>query len=138
MARVLLSFKDLVARGLFKTRTTLKSLQKKKGFPRAHQIGPRNHKWYEDEIEAWEAWIANQPNDPPLLRGAAKASKAAKEERERLRQETQQTEARQTQSPDTAPEDTAKAPDYGNSNNCNSAIPSPQNNKTETLAGRKS
>ena len=55
MARKILRFNDLVARGTVKNRPTFTRWVKNLGFPPGFMIGPNTRVWFEDEIESWEA-----------------------------------------------------------------------------------
>jgi predicted DNA-binding transcriptional regulator AlpA len=54
----ILRFPDLVARGLFQSRMTLKRAIDGQGFPPGILITPNSRAWYESEVEAW---IASRP-----------------------------------------------------------------------------
>lgn len=54
----MLRFPDLVARGLFNSRMTLKRAIDNQGFPPGILITPNSRAWSEGEIDAW---IASRP-----------------------------------------------------------------------------
>jgi predicted DNA-binding transcriptional regulator AlpA len=51
-------FPDLVARGIFNSRMTLKRAIDALGFPPGILLTPNSRAWREDEVEAW---IASRP-----------------------------------------------------------------------------
>jgi predicted DNA-binding transcriptional regulator AlpA len=81
---VLLRFRDLKARGIVKTRPTLKRRVKKDGFPPGRMTGPNERTWTEEEVDAW---YRTRPVEGPALRGAAKRN------RERARKAADSTAA---------------------------------------------
>ena len=54
----LLRFPDLIARGLFNSRMTLKRAIDTQGFPPGVLITPNARAWGEDEVNAW---VASRP-----------------------------------------------------------------------------
>lgn len=74
----LLTYYDLVARGIVNNRTTLDRRIKRKQFPRPIRIGLRNNAWIEDEVDAWEAERVAE-RDEEALTPATQLVLAAKE-----------------------------------------------------------
>jgi hypothetical protein len=58
----LLRYVDLVDRGLFRNRQSLKNAQEKYGFPRGRLLTPNTRVW--DEEEEIDPWLANRPTAP--------------------------------------------------------------------------
>jgi hypothetical protein len=65
---VLLRFPDLKRRGIAKSWTQLRRLEKHCGFPPGRMCGPQTRTWTEQEVDEW--YFA-QPVEGPKLRGAA-------------------------------------------------------------------
>jgi predicted DNA-binding transcriptional regulator AlpA len=53
--RKFLTFKELVRRGIFNNRMTLKRAMDKHGFPRPYRPGDRRVLWAEAQVDAWLA-----------------------------------------------------------------------------------
>jgi predicted DNA-binding transcriptional regulator AlpA len=73
----LLRFPDLIARGLFNSRMTLKRAIDTQGFPPGVLITPNARAWSEDEVNAW---VASRPAARKAGRQKAAPSGAAQVE----------------------------------------------------------
>ena len=58
-----LRFADLRARGIIRTRATLRNRILRHGFPLGHQIGPNIRAWTVNEVELWLE--SRPPPKPP-------------------------------------------------------------------------
>jgi predicted DNA-binding transcriptional regulator AlpA len=70
----MLRFPDLIARGLFNSRMTLKRAIDAQGFPPGILITPNARAWDETEIDAW---LANRPSGKKTVRQKAAPLSAA-------------------------------------------------------------
>ena len=73
----LLRFPDLIARGLFNSRMTLKRAIDTQGFPPGVLITPNARVWSEDEVNAW---VASRPAARKAVRQEAAPQCAAQVE----------------------------------------------------------
>lgn len=73
----LLRFPDLIARGLFNSRMTLKRAIDTQGFPPGVLITPNARAWDEDEVNAW---VTSRPAARKVIRQKAAPQCAAQAE----------------------------------------------------------
>jgi predicted DNA-binding transcriptional regulator AlpA len=72
MADKLLSFDDLVERGILKHRSTLQRWVAESGFPAGVLLGPNTRRWSEAEVNSWLA--ARPPATNECAAGTARVS----------------------------------------------------------------
>lgn len=77
----LLRYRDLVERGIVRSRPQLKRLQEHYGFPLGRLLSPNSRTWTRTEITQW--YETRPAVDPAQLRGAARTKHQQKQAMER-------------------------------------------------------